>query len=365
MVDGAPSAPVLPCVIDWSDRLDRAEQALRKAVIAMIVSDSSQASPAIVANLLAARFNLDVAVLPVIRAGQGEFVVVLEDEAEAARVSSDNSQPAGNDQFRVHCRRWNRQALSSGTVLPVLVDVELRGLPVHAWEVSTAEQLLNPYGWVEQIHAATRNREDFSVFQLKAWCNPELIPCSRDLVIVEPPVVAMESPTVKRALVYPVQISVFDCTPQQSVSPSPPSDGGSGKSRERRRPRYSESTMPASNEHHEVGAAHGISTRAPAGSERSASGEHRAADTVEADGSPSGPGSQTAAINAIEGHEPSAAADHSPPNTNIQAVDVSSLEPMPCSFREGATRFLVQESKTLRQLSRHPRPVLRRTCRPH
>ena len=83
-----------------------------------------------------------ITALPVHCVSPSAFIVVLADEVEAFRVASDNNEPPRNGSFRVHCRRWTRQALSSDTILPSWVDVELQGVPTHAWEVSTAESLL-------------------------------------------------------------------------------------------------------------------------------------------------------------------------------------------------------------------------------
>lgn len=118
---------------------------------------------------------------------QTEFIVFLDDEANAIRVASGNSRPPRNDVLSLHCCRWTRQASASRAILPSLVDVELQGVPAHTWEVLAAENLLNPYGWVEKIHASTRNGEDYSVFHLKAWClNPEQFPAVQNLIVIEP-----------------------------------------------------------------------------------------------------------------------------------------------------------------------------------
>ncbi|CAD6239004.1 unnamed protein product [Miscanthus lutarioriparius] len=63
------------------------------------------------------------------------------------------------------------------------------------------EHLLDEWGWVRELHPATIDRKDYSVFRLKAWCSqPELIPTTLDLDIVEPPIQVEDFPPVKRAL---------------------------------------------------------------------------------------------------------------------------------------------------------------------
>lgn len=102
------------------------------------------------------------------------------------------------------------------------------------------ENLLNPYGWVEKIHPATRLGEDYSVFRCSAWCfRPEWIPSARELHVVEPLSTVAEIPPVKRTLVYPISLAVGS-TPHPGLdnNDSPPpgdADSSSGGLRQRRR----------------------------------------------------------------------------------------------------------------------------------
>jgi hypothetical protein len=40
----------------------------------------------------------------------------------------------------------------------------MHGILAHAWDLSTIEQLFNPFGWIQEIHEVTINRDDLSVF---------------------------------------------------------------------------------------------------------------------------------------------------------------------------------------------------------
>ncbi|CAD6337489.1 unnamed protein product [Miscanthus lutarioriparius] len=154
---------------------------------------------------IASQFNIDTTTLSLCRSGVAEFILSGIEEATVARMANNNGMPASSTTLRLHCRRWSRQAHASAATLQSLVDVELRGVLAHTWEVSTVENLLNPYGWVEKIHPATRLREDYSVFRCSAWCfRPEWIPSARELHVVEPSSTVAEIPPVKRTLVYPI-----------------------------------------------------------------------------------------------------------------------------------------------------------------
>ena len=138
------------------------------------------------------------------------YIMFVEDEATISRLTNAGPTPAPGN-LQLHCRRWSRQAFADGIALPVLANIELRGIPEHAWEMSTAESLLSPYGWPHLLQPETRNREDYSAFCLTAWCfNPKEIPSARDLHIVEPPIGEILVPPGKPSLKYTVAFHVTE-----------------------------------------------------------------------------------------------------------------------------------------------------------
>jgi hypothetical protein len=69
----------------------------------------------------------------------------------------------------------------------MLAELEIRGIPSHAWEQHTAEALLHDSGVVESVDASTMNMYDMSCFKLTAWThNVEAIPTVRWLAVPEP-----------------------------------------------------------------------------------------------------------------------------------------------------------------------------------
>ncbi|KAF8736050.1 hypothetical protein HU200_014397 [Digitaria exilis] len=139
-------------------------------------------------------------------------------------IGADPSTGAGGP--HLHLQRWTRQAFACGASLPVLVDVELRGIPTHAWEMSTAENLLNPYSWPQMLYPNTRDREDYFVFRLSAWCfRPQSFPRSRDLHVVEPLTGIISSPPGKPSLSYPVSFAVRPALTSEGPDNSPSSGG--------------------------------------------------------------------------------------------------------------------------------------------
>jgi hypothetical protein len=103
--------------------------------------------------------------------------------------------------FSVVCKKWSRLMESKGALLPVLINLEIRGIPIHAWETSTVDHLINPFAWIHNVHPDTLNLKDVAVFRCSAWClDPSAIPSSKELWIVDP--------AEKRVLVYTVNFAV-------------------------------------------------------------------------------------------------------------------------------------------------------------
>jgi hypothetical protein len=148
---------------------------------------------------------------------------VLSDEAAVLRVYNER-RPILLPPFTLVCRRWSHFKNASSASLPILVDVELEGIPAHAWELETVEHLLDEWCWASELHPNTANRRDYSSFRLRAWSvQPELVPTAMELAIVEPPVLAEEA--FKSVLCYQVKVAVSPVIPVGAPLPPPPPNG--------------------------------------------------------------------------------------------------------------------------------------------
>ncbi|CAN6227693.1 unnamed protein product [Urochloa humidicola] len=207
--DGVPPAHGPPCIIDWSAQLTRAEAELRRAVIVTVVGEIEGIAISQPKEIVANSFVLNTESMEFRRSSRDHtFIIFVEDEATITRLTNAGPTP-GPGGLQLHCLRWSRHAFAEGDALPVLAKVELRGIPAHAWEMSTAESLLSPFGWPHLLHSETRNREDYSMFRLSAWCfKPSEIPRARVLHIVEPSIGEVLIPPGKLTLKYPVTIHV-------------------------------------------------------------------------------------------------------------------------------------------------------------
>ncbi|GJN28729.1 hypothetical protein PR202_gb16887 [Eleusine coracana subsp. coracana] len=175
---------------------------------------------------------------PVVDAGAApeDYLLVLPNVLFADRVFN-GGRPIHGPGFTLLLKWWSRLAHALGATLPTPIDVELWGVPAHAWELTTAQQLLNGWCWVRSRHPDTLARHDLS-FRLSAWCmRQELIPTAIDLLIAEPTDAEIEAPPLKRGLVYPIDATVVRSLPMMEDRPPqpPPPGGGHGRHRHRRR----------------------------------------------------------------------------------------------------------------------------------
>ena len=114
----------------------------------------------------------------------------------------------------------------------VLVDIMIEGIPSHAWEWETAAKLLGASCDIISLAPETANREDLSLFKLRAWCrDPNLVPVQKKILIPEPQV-EYARPAGSRLLEYPALIHIAcmrDFTPPENWRRLESSDG-SGQS---------------------------------------------------------------------------------------------------------------------------------------
>jgi hypothetical protein len=202
----APTSAISPCIIGWSNKLSASEDDLRTAVVLTIISDLV-IPPVEIAALLAPRLIINETSLVIRRISASSLLLILPDMAKADLLVI-RWPLIRTVSFSVICKRWARFLGASGVALPFLVDLEIGGIPVHAWETSTVEHILSPYAWIHQVHQETLALQDLSCFRCSAWCtDPSTIPASRDLWIVESVQVVEGNVGETMALSYPITIS--------------------------------------------------------------------------------------------------------------------------------------------------------------
>ncbi|KAJ1257145.1 hypothetical protein BS78_K193800 [Paspalum vaginatum] len=168
------------------------------------------------------------------RASATEFILLLPDEATTLRVL-DGGRTVISPPLRLHITRWTRLFRSSGVAVADPVDVEIGGIPAHAWDMESAVLLLDEFCLVGEVAADTQDHRD--VFRLRAWSSqPELIPEAMELFVEEPHVGVDDG--AARALSYPVIISTALSSPPAVTGlpqPPPPANNDSRRRQWRRR----------------------------------------------------------------------------------------------------------------------------------
>jgi len=229
------AAPRPRRIIDRSASIIQQEGDLARALVVSVFGDCLDGSANAVLATIAGRFELQTSQLIIRRFGPTSFLVILPDEESAMRVFN-GGRPLIAPSHRLHVRRWTRFINSTAASLPFAVEMELRGIPAHAWNLATAESLLNDFCWISDIHPETVDRRD--IFRLVGWCSSlEAVPAEIDLEIIEAPVAAGDARPVKRSLVYPVTVSVVRHDPLDPASPPPPPPPADEDRRRRKRHR--------------------------------------------------------------------------------------------------------------------------------
>lgn len=222
--------------------MTRAEESLRHAFFVSVITGGPAIPKERVKEEIVRHFELPVSSVTLTPAEPEDFLLVLPDEQKAAQVYGDG-RPIRAATFRLHLRRWSRQAHAEAGSLRVLVNLTIKGVPQHAWNLRTAEHLLNNHCWVLRLLPETADRSKLASFKLMAWCShPDAIPSAKVLEIVEPPTEEDEWPPIKRSLCYNVSISSAVIFPAEEKgapdlsSSSERDDQGPRRQRRRRSP---------------------------------------------------------------------------------------------------------------------------------
>ncbi|CAL5095579.1 unnamed protein product [Urochloa decumbens] len=235
------------CYVDFSPGMAAEETRLRLALLAQAGNASRDISASELADALLASLGVLAGEVDIKPFHPENFLLVCSSQAVRDRIFAAGRVPVRNTNMVF--RTWTRLVhADSPPPMFIRVNIELDGVPPHAWSLDIASKLLAPSCWVEKLDDATANKADLSTFKLTAWTRDiASIPTSRPLEIAEPePAIVYDDPGMqlifgrlppflrqKKTLTYEVLFhirGVADFVPHTpSPSPSPPSsDGDSG-----------------------------------------------------------------------------------------------------------------------------------------
>ncbi|XBI93652.1 hypothetical protein VPH35_030450 [Triticum aestivum] len=163
------------------------EQRLRLAVVAYVGGTRPAVSCQEAAEALSVELRIPRHRFSVHKFQPEDFLVVF-----AAPELRNKALAAGTVEhgfFKLFVKPWLKQAQAVSRVMRTQVDLMIEGIPSHAWTSETAAELLGSSCLVESLAPETENREDLSLFKLRAWCvDPDEVPADRRLWVPETPI---------------------------------------------------------------------------------------------------------------------------------------------------------------------------------
>lgn len=67
------------------------------------------------------------------------------------------------------------------------VAIMVEGVPSHVWSQGTITEILGSGCLIESLASETANKEDLSLFKIRAWCvDPDDVPVFRRIWVPEP-----------------------------------------------------------------------------------------------------------------------------------------------------------------------------------
>ncbi|XBI94721.1 hypothetical protein VPH35_031312 [Triticum aestivum] len=210
------------------------EQRLRLAVVAYVGGTRPAVSCQEATEALSVELRIPRHRFSVLKFHPEDFLVVFASPELRNKALAAGAVEHGY--FKLFVKPWLKQAQAVSRVMRMQVDLMIEGIPSHAWTSETAAELLGSSCLVESLAPETENREDLSLFKVRAWCvDPDEVPADRRLWVPEPEMVggpAARSPTSRALLEYKIMIHIGRVRDHEGPERwlRPPSSDGSGQS---------------------------------------------------------------------------------------------------------------------------------------
>uniref|UniRef100_A0A8I6X189 CCHC-type domain-containing protein n=1 Tax=Hordeum vulgare subsp. vulgare TaxID=112509 RepID=A0A8I6X189_HORVV len=216
-----------------SVEMEEAEVVLSRALVATIAGTRPRVTPEDVAGEMYRSFQLEEGDFTVHSHHPEDFLIIFGSQHSMDRLRGEHFVRGLH--FTLTLRPWSKLAHAGCGAFEYRVELELRGIPAHAWHLATAEHILGPSVWIERLHPHTRSRADLGVFRLSGRAHdPSLIRRSGELEIVEliPSGSTSVAPSV-RTLIYPFTVALSRSEVDRVVARSAgdsadPGDGSGG-----------------------------------------------------------------------------------------------------------------------------------------
>jgi len=156
------------CFIDRSNQMDVEEDRLRLTIVAQAGNASRCIPLAAVESAIRSIPGVLAADDVLIRKFYPEnFFIVCKSQAIRDLVLGAQGVPVAGTTLVF--RPWTRLAHADSSALFYRMQLEVEGIPPHAWSRDTASKLLASSCWIEKLDDASGSKSDLSVFKLTAW----------------------------------------------------------------------------------------------------------------------------------------------------------------------------------------------------
>jgi hypothetical protein len=156
-------------VLTFTDEMAREEINLRKALFVAIAGTRPVVQGSEVLDEVARSFGVSIDKMSIHHSSPEDFLLFLPGEETTSRVFNDGRLFTG-PRFCILFKRWSRFSHASLSRMTHLVDVQIRGIPGHAWFRSTMEAILEDSCHIVEVHSNTLLKKELSSFVVRAWC---------------------------------------------------------------------------------------------------------------------------------------------------------------------------------------------------
>jgi hypothetical protein len=211
-------------VLTFTDEMAREEINLCKAMFVTIAGTRPMVQGSEVLDEVARSFGVCIDNMSIQHSSPEDFLLFLPDEDTASRIFN-GGRLFTRPRFCLLFKRWSRFSHASMSHMSHLVDVQIRGIPEHAWSCSTAEAILDDSCHIVEVHSDTLMKKSLSSFTVRAWCfDFKRLQRQMTLHIIERGLQSND----KGCLSYKISISATMGNPEDTdlggFHPSPPDD---------------------------------------------------------------------------------------------------------------------------------------------
>ena len=148
-------------ILDRSAGISQREDDLAHALVITVIDGAAES----ISSSIAHRFEILESSLALHHLGPARFLLILPSMELMERVLNGGRAFITPD-LRLHVMRWTRFLYSSASSLPVAVEINLEGIPAHAWDLTTAQLLLSDHCSISGLHPLNEDRRD--IFKVAA-----------------------------------------------------------------------------------------------------------------------------------------------------------------------------------------------------